>query len=252
MKISKKYLQQMIEEETKNLQEAFGSNSWSAKDIADMGDELYADIVPQNRQVKNAPDIRQIMAMAIQSHTNLINLDVIQDIIEQAGQQGLKLDIRDPEVWIAAVQGKFSNYGGPRAEQMKGAVADLYHTYANVPTPNLDRKFQNSAAPSQVAQRGSPIKDDHPADGMEPHNHRDVHQGGLESQITPLEEPIPSSSLGHGAQHAAEIGQTGGGAYIKTVLSTLSTKDLTDPRSAELAIKVLRHVIAQLEQISQS
>ena len=83
MKISKKLLKNIIEEETQALTEAFGSNSWSAQDIADVGDKLYSDMVPQNRQVDltSTPDIRQIMAMAAKAGSGVLSTETIFNVI---------------------------------------------------------------------------------------------------------------------------------------------------------------------------
>jgi len=223
----------MIQEETRLVKEAFGSDSWSARDIADVGDALYRDMVPKRSQVdlSNTPDIRQIMAMAVKSRSNLLNTDVIIDIIDQVKAQGIILNRMDPEVWIATVQGKFSNYGGPRADQVRRDMPDLYNTFQGVSTSNLDRKFQNATIPrNRQRPQGNVSSIDHPADGMSPVQHNDVHQGGLEG---------PSVA-----------GQTPG-SHIKNTLQALSTKDLSDPKSAALAVKVLQSLISQLEKVSQ-
>lgn len=247
MKITKAKLHQIIKEETQALSEAFGSNSWSAQDIADMGDKFYSDMVPKSRQVDltSTPDIRQIVAMAAKAGSGVLSTETIINVIEQAGQQGIKLNIRDPEVWVATVQGKFSNYGAPSADDMKRRAPDLYRTFAQVRTPNLDRKFQNSISPQQASQRGAPLKIDHPADGMSPAaGHANVHQGGLEGPPQPAPSPMQ--------QHPADQGSVGPEAHLKRVFTVLASKDLSDPRSAGLAIKVLQHVISQLQKISQS
>tara|TARA_R100001510_G_scaffold57710_1_gene67057 strand:+ start:968 stop:1711 length:744 start_codon:yes stop_codon:yes gene_type:complete len=246
MKISKKLLKNIIKEETQALAEAFGSNSWSAQDIADVGDKFYSDMVPKNKQVDltSTPDIRQIMAMAAKAGSGVLSTETIINVIEQAGQQGIKLNIRDPEVWVATVQGKFSNYGAPTADDMKRRAPDLYRTFAQVRTPNLDRKFQNSISPQQSSQRGSAVRVDHPADGMSPASGQEnIHQGGLEGPPGPAPSPMQ--------QHPSNQGSVGPEAHLKRVFTVLASKDLTDPRSAELAIKVLKHVIMQLEKISQ-
>ena len=145
----------------------------------------------------------------------------------------------DKDFMIAYVTGRLSHLGGPDKAAAKRKYGDhtdgqLFTRFQNKPT-----KFDKVPATSQshpdnqtsVGQGFSPDAD-HPSDG--PYvpagdDHNDIHKGGAEVAAHPSQETLNTQS-------------------VIPVLKTLITKDLTDPASASMAKKILKSIIATLEQ----